>query len=403
MGMFTGGRAQRSAGQPTALDVAIGGRRNAAGGSPVPVGWSGAQAIPAALDAVRLRHDLIATMPVQVFRETKSGRAERIDTPQVLQQPGYAGSPGNVGIISWLAASQKSLDLRGNAYGIIVDRDGRGRPSQIELQHPDTVRPVIDDQGRLRYKIGRTTYEPRDVWHEVSHDEPGSPVGLSPIAVAARSLGIQLAAEQFGADFFRDGAHPTAMLTNDKKDMVDQATAQVVKARFLAAVNGNREPVVLGSGWKYEQLSIAPNESQFLETLQDGVNQVGRIFNVPAEMIGGAAGGSSITYANRGDRALDFLAYRLGPTILRREAALGQLLAPGEFVKLNRGALLATDLLTRYRSYEIGLRNGFLALDEVRDLEDRAPLLPEQIAALKDAGLLGKPAAAPAPTPSTEK
>lgn len=402
MGLFTGGRAQaRAADLPPSMADALA-RGRGTGGSPVPVGWSGAQAIPAALDAVRLRHDLIATMPVQVFRETKSGRAERIDTPDVLRQPGYAGAPGHVGIISWLAASQKSLDLRGNAYGLIVDRDGRGRPTQIELQHPDTVRPVIDRSGRLVYRVAGKPYEPRDVWHEVSHDEPGSPVGLSPIAATARSLGIQLASEQFGADFFRDGAHPTAMLTNDRATTVDQGTAAVVKARFLAAVNGSREPVVLAGGWNYQALSVAPNESQFLETLQDGVNQVARIFNVPTEMIGGGAGGSSLTYANRGDRALDFLAYRLGPTILRREAALTQLVGHGEFVKLNRGALLATDLLTRYRSYEIALRNGFLALDEVRDLEDRSPLTPEQVAALKDAGLLGKPAGSPAPTP-TEK
>jgi HK97 family phage portal protein len=401
MGMFTGGRAQRSSSLATVIDAATGGRGRSAGGSPVPVGWSGSQAIPAALDAVRLRHDLIATMPVQVFRTTKSGRPERIDTPPVLRQPGYAGAPGNLGIISWLAASQKSLDLRGNAYGIIVDRDGRGRPTQIELQHPDAVRPVIRD-GRVIYRIAGKPYEARDVWHEISHDEPGSPVGLSPIAATARSLGIQLAAEQFGADFFRDGAHPTAMLMNTKGQTVDGATAAVIKSRFLAAVNGNREPIVVGGDWDYKSLSVAPNESQFLETLQDGVNQVARIFNVPAELIGGGASGSSLTYANRSDRALDFLVYRLGPAILRREAALGQLVGPDEFVKLNRGALLATDLLTRYRSYEIALRNGVLTLDEVRDLEDRPPLTPAEIAALKDAGLLGKPAASPAPTPSTE-
>jgi len=403
MGLFTGGRAQRSSSLSTVIDAATGGRGRGAGGSPVPVGWSGAQAIPAALDAVRLRHDLIATMPVQVFRQTKGGRAQRIDTPAVLKQPGYAGAPGNLGIISWLAASQKSLDLRGNAYGIIVDRDGRGRPTQIELQHPDTVRPMINPAGELVYRIAGKPYKPREVWHEVSHDEPGSPLGLSPIAVTARSLGIQLAAEQFGADFFRDGAHPTAMLTNDKATAIDESTAAIVKSRFLASVNGNREPVVLAGGWNFQALSIAPNESQFLETLQDGVNQVARIFNVPTELIGGGASGSSLTYANRGDRALDFLTYRLGPAISRRETALSQLVGPDEFVKLNRGALLATDQLTRYRIHEIGLRNGISALDEVRDLEDRPPLTPEQLAALKDAGLLGKPAASTAPTPATEK
>ena len=46
----------------------------------------------------------------------------------------------------------------------------------------------------------------------------------------------------------------------------------------------------------------------------------------------------------------------------------------GQDVKFNAGALLRTDLNTRYESYEIGLRAGFLTLDEVRELEDREPL-----------------------------
>ncbi|RBY82677.1 phage portal protein [Blastococcus sp. TF02A-26] len=400
MGLFSGARAQqRSADVPASmLEALAAGRGRGAGGSPVPVGWSGSQAIPAALDAVRLRHDLLATLPVQVFRRGKNGHPEQIEPPAVLQKPAARWE-----LIPWLAATQKSLDLRGNGYGIVVDRDARGRATQIELQHPDTVRPVITKAGELMYRVAGhgKLFEPREIWHETCNEEPGEvPIGLSPIAACARSLGINIAAEQFGADFFRDGAHPTALISNTKASTIDQTTAAVVKARFMAAVNGSREPVVLGGDWKFDQLSVAPNESQFLETMRFGVNQTARIFNVPAELIGGGADGSSLTYANRVDRALDFLTYRFGPTIVRRENALNRLVGPGEWVKFNRGALLATDMLTRLKAYEIGLRNGVYAFDEPRELEEKPPLTPAEITALKDAGLLGK--SSPAPTPSTE-
>ena len=49
-------------------------------------------------------------------------------------------------------------------------------------------------------------------------------------------------------------------------------------------------------------------------------------------------------------------------------------MARGQYVKFNRGSLLRTDLKTRYEAHEIGLRAGFLTLDEVRELEDREPL-----------------------------
>lgn len=396
MGLFGGRQARGAVGLSPEMVDAFTARQMRSAGSPVPVGWKQSQAIPAALDAIRLRQELISTMPVQVFRRRNNGTPEEVDPPNVLVQP-ESGSD----IIGWLAGGQKSLDMRGNGYGIIADRDRNGLPTQIELQHPDTVQCRYDRSGTRYYRVAGKRYEVRDIWHERSHDEPGSPVGLSPIAACARSLGINIASEQFGSDFFRDGAHPTALLSNEKADTIDQTTAQVVKSRFMAAVNGNREPVVLGGSWKFEQLSIAPNESQFLETLKFGVNQVARIFNVPAELIGGGADGSSLTYANRVDRALDFLTYRLGPSILRREANLSKLTPRGQYVKLNRSALLAADLLTRLRAYAIGLHTGVYALDEPRLLEDRAPLTDEQIQALKDAGLLGKPLTATSSTTET--
>jgi HK97 family phage portal protein len=396
VGLFSGATQRRGSNLPDVLGEAT--RARLGGGAPVPVGWSGSLAIPAVWAATRLRADLISTLPVQTYQRRPDGSAERVENPPVLEAPSADGGD----IVNWLSAGSLALDLRGNNFGIIVDWDARGLPAQIELQHPDTCQVRKRSDGSLYYAIAGKPFERSQVWHERVNDVPGSPVGLSPIASMARSLGIAIAAEQFGADFFRDGAHPTALLMNEKTDTIPQEAAAIVKQRFLAALNGTREPVVLGGSWKYEQLSIAPNESQFLETLRFGVDQVARIFAVEPEQVGGGGGsGSTITYANREQRAIDWLAYKFGPYVIRRERALSRLTGPGRFVKLNVGGLLRTDLLTRYRSYAIGLRNGVLALDEPRELEDRLPLTAEQLQQLKDAGLLAAPTETiPAPTGS---
>ena len=64
-------------------------------------------------------------------------------------------------------------------------------------------------------------------------------------------------------------------------------------------------------------------------------------------MIGGASGGSSLTYANVTQRNLDFLIMHLGPSVVRRERSLSQLLPRPRFVKLNPSALLRMDDETR--------------------------------------------------------
>jgi HK97 family phage portal protein len=134
--------------------------------------------------------------------------------------------------------------------------------------------------------------------------------------------------------------------------------------------------------------------------MRAGAEDVARMFRVPGELIGAPATGSSVTYANREQRAQDLLAFQLGPAIKRRERALSRLTVRGQYVKLNTAALLRADLKGRMEAYDRGLKIGAYSHDEVRALEDRPPLTGEQVAQLQALGLLGAPTAPiPADTP----
>jgi len=316
---------------------------------------------------VRLRAELLSTLLLGVYRNV-GGRPVPAPTPKVLVAPGG----DQVDIVDWLHMSQVSLDLRGNAFGLVVDRDGLGYPRQIELQNPDAVAPWVDADGKRRYRVGGKVYPASEVWHERAYVFPGRTLGLSPIAFAAVSMGVAIAAEQFGANWFADGAHPSAILTTTGD--VKQGSAQIVKDRFLNAIRGKREPVVLGNDVKYQAIQVAPNESQFLDTQKWSVPQICRLFGVPPELVGGEAG-NSLTYANVEQRGLDFLTYGFGPTLARRQTALTRLTPRPQYVRFNAGALLRTDLKARYDSYRLGLEAGFLGEDEVRALEERGPLV----------------------------
>jgi len=380
-----GTTAQRATNLPQLLDEATGGRRGVGGRAGRAVGWSGALSIPAVWSAVRLRANVIASLPVQVYRD-RDGLPQRITgnaVPSVLGMPSAAFD-----MTSWLAASQLSLDLRGNAYGRIVARD-EGRtwlPTQIELVHPDDVTVTERRDGTIEYRFAGKPVDPFEVWHERCNEQPGSVVGMSPITAAAHALGITLRAEDYGGAFYDEAMTASGLLSSEAP--IDETQARIAKARVLAAQQG-REPLVLGGNWTYKPLSISPTDAAYLEVLARGDVDAARLFDVPGEMIEANTSGSSITYANREQRVQDLLAFRLGPAIARRERALSRLTVRGQYVKLNTASLLRADLTTRYQSYERGLRNGFLALEEVRALEDREPLTDAQLEALHDAGLLG--------------
>jgi HK97 family phage portal protein len=342
----------------------------------MPVTFNSALSVPAVWACVRIRADIISTLPVDVYLR-RPGQTEGTPqpTPLILSTP----AANNVDITEWLYASQVSLDLRGNAYGIIVDRDGFGNPLQIELVHPDTVTVNLRN-GEWVYRVKGKRVPSIDVWHERQHVVPGSIVGLSPIQEAASSIGVALAAENYGAEWFGSGSHPDAILTNKDLEELPQKDAAIIKERFIGSVTRG-EPAVLAGGWEYQSIQLSPAEAQFIESQRWSLAQIARLFGVAPEMIGGEAG-NSLVYANVEQRAIDFLTYGIGPTIARRERALSRLVPSRQYVKLNTGALLKTDLITRYRAYAIGIAAHFLHPDEARGTEDMKPLTAEQKADL---------------------
>jgi HK97 family phage portal protein len=192
------------------------------------------------------------------------------------------------------------------------------------------------------------------------------------LTVHRETVGLGLAAQQFGAQWFGDGAHPSAVLSTDQA--VNQEAAATIKDRFMSAVRGRREPAVLGGGMKYQQIQVNADESQFLETQQHSAVAVARVFGIQPEMIAAAVSGSSVTYANVEQQAIQYLTFGLDRWLVKGENAITRHLPRGNFAKFNRGALLRTDLLTRYQAHAIGLDKHFKTIDEVRDIEDDPPL-----------------------------
>ncbi|MEV4093800.1 phage portal protein [Streptosporangium saharense] len=333
--------------------------------------------------SVTLLAGTASMLPIDVFSGEGAGKREQ-PKPRWLLDPAGDGN----GLEDWTWQLMYSWLLRGNGFGLVGARDPRmGTPTQIVLQHPDEVAAWKDQDGKPRYRIGGKEATTDELWHRRVYPVPGRLRGLSPIEHHALTVGVGIAALRFGAQWFEEGAHPTGILTSDKN--LDQAQATTAKQRFLAAIRGRREPVVMGAGWQYKAIQIAPGESQFLETNNFTSAECCRIFGPGIAEILGYESGGSMTYSNVESRSLHLLIYALDPWLTRLERVLTELLPPGEYVKVNRGALLRTDLLTRYRAYQIAIRNHFQTPDESRELEDRPPLTKEQtdqLAALPSVG-----------------
>jgi HK97 family phage portal protein len=318
--------------------------------------------------------DLIASLsselPVDVYQGVGPGR-EQLATPAYLQDPSGQG----YGLQDWAYQVLMSWLLRGNLFGKVVGRDPRGGfPTQVVAYHPDEVSGWLDADGRPRWRVaGREVTDVASFFHRRVHPMPGRLIGLSPIEHHAMTIGLGLTATQFGVQWFRDGAHPSGMLTNEITDL-NPGQIQTVKQRFMAALRGTREPIVLGKGWKWQALQVNPDESQFLETQKYTSAECARIFGPGLAEVLGYESGGSLTYTTVEGRSQHLLVYSLSKWLRRLERLLTGMLPRGQYARLNRDALLQSTTLDRYKAHESALRNRWKTVNEVRSIEDEAPV-----------------------------
>jgi HK97 family phage portal protein len=269
-------------------------------------------------------------------------------------------------LVSWL--------LRGNLYGDVLERGPGGILRQVEIFHPDKVRPQMDTDGVIEWFVEGKRIPDGRILHRRVNPVPGCILGLSPVAYHAWTIGLSLTATRFGLQWFQDGAHPSGILRNTVTDLKSK-DALSAKERFVEALRGSREPVVLGRGWEWTQLQLNPEESQFLETQNFSSAECARIFGpgIP-EILGYAPSKSSLTYANVVDRDLHVLKYALNRWLRRLERLLSQFLPRPQYALFNRDALLQTNTLQRYQAHASALQNQWKVPNEIRDVEDMPPV-----------------------------
>lgn len=270
--------------------------------------------------------------------------------------------------------------LGGGVTALVNDPE---HPTAMELVHPDDV----DWTPQRGWTIQGDEYEAWPVgqlWHVPYMTLPGSPKGIGPLEYARRTTYAALAAKEFGGNFFRDGAHPTVVISPREDPGPDGA--EELKRKIRSKVNGtNRDVLVLPQGIEWHQLQINPQDSQFLDLMRFSGAEIAAFFGLQPEHIGyPVESEGSVQYSNRENRQQDVLQDAVMPVLLPLEEGITELLPRGQRVKFNVDGLLRTDLKTRYESYELAAKirkltgETFLTTDEMRDLEDREPLPPEQ-------------------------
>jgi len=334
----------------------------------------------AVYSCVRVISEAIACLPLHVYRHEQNG--SRITPEHHLYNILHNAPNTEMTSFVFRETLMSHLLLWGNAYAQII-RDGGGRvralypllPSKMDVSRNENGQIYYTywrdkDESRPHEKSGGVVLAKEDVLHIPGLSYDGL-VGYSPIALAKNAVGMAIATEDYGASFFANGANPGGILEHPGTIKNPGGIRDSWEALYKGAKNSGKV-AVLEDGLKFHQVSIPPEQAQFLETRKFQLNEIARIFRIPPHMIGDLEKSS---FSNIEQQSLEFVKYTLDPWVVRWEQSMHQaLILPSEkdavFLKFNLDGLLRGDYETRMKGYAIGIQNGFMSPNDVRRLEN---------------------------------
>jgi HK97 family phage portal protein len=316
--------------------------------------------------AIAVLETAIMQIPVEVERNE-----QYIEPPVWLETPDIEN---NISQAEWLGTTVVHLATFGNAFWKVT-RGVRGIVN-IRNVHPSLVSIMADANGLLNYSINGINYTRNEVvhiklWNRISTFDY---LGEGPLQRHRSTLRSALDLHEYADNWFRSAAVPTGTLTTS--EFLSADTAKQNKDAFVESQR-ERSVAVLSSGLKYDNISLNPEEAQFLENQKYMTRQIATMFGVPTLYMGMGIEGQGMTYVNGNEDRTKLYEDGLQQYIVRIEQAITDLLPRGQYAEFNLTEFLRPNQLARYQSYAIGIDKKFLSIDEVRAFESLPTLNPE--------------------------
>lgn len=321
--------------------------------------------IPAVFRSVQLLSDMVASLDLRQM----IGRVMDAETPPILANPNPLETYHD-----FMVKVMLSLLWRGNAFLRVITRDRLGNPVSCQVLDPDEV-SVNWDRHRLFAEYvwrDRPLELDKEIFHISLNKAPGDLLGMGPIEAARHMLIGVWAQQKMAGSLFEDNATPSGVL--EVPQPLSKEEAEEALELWELKHSGSKRPAVTSGGVTFKPLTINPVDAQFIESRNFSVQEIARMFGLPGVFLL-VSSGDSLTYNTEEGLMQQFLTLTLQPSYLEPiEQVFTRMLPKGRSARFDTTQLLKADLKSRYEAHEIGLRNGWLTINEVREWEGLAPI-----------------------------
>jgi HK97 family phage portal protein len=347
----------------------------------IETSWSGknvneitALGMSAVWRAVQVTTSVPAALPFHAYRKVGDSRERATgQAAQLMDDP----HPDMTPFEFWQTVFMHRR-LWGNAY-VRKLRNSLGQVREMWPIHPGRVRVGRESEaGRKVYVIDGDTDNPlsdREILHLPGMGYDGI-CGVSPVRAARQSIGLGLAAEEYGARLFGNGALATGILQTEQR--LTQRQADQLADRWKAKRSGLENAhgtIVLDKGASFTQLSIPPGDAQFLESRRFQIVEVCRWFGLPPFLMFETEKSTSWGTGLE-QQALGWVKFDLGNDLVAVEQRVTKHVLQPEpiYGHFSIDGLLRGDSAARATFYRTMWNLGVFSTNEIRAYEELEPV-----------------------------
>ena len=249
----------------------------------------------------------------------------------------------------------------------IIERSARGYPERlVPVSYYDVdVKSVDGERVFVIRDYGAVT---QDNMLEVSNMNR-----MSPIRLHRENMGLAKAAQDFGSEYFGQKGQMTGVLASDQPLRKEQMDV-IQNSWNQSAMNAGTK--LLPFGFKYQRITITPDEAQFIETRKFQAEEICRIYSVPPSLVQLE---TQTTFNNVEQQNLQFARHTISPWAKRIEQEIDRKLIqsferPDVYSQFNMDDLYRGDLAARTNYYQQMLSSGVVSINEVRRMQNMNPV-----------------------------
>jgi len=329
---------------------------------------------------IRVISDAVSSLPLHIYQRMANGGKQKATSHPVYRLLHQQPNP-------WQTAQEfrdwmTGMYLHFGASYAEIRPGARGAISELWPLHSSRMEAERLEDGRLRYRYkepsGKVTVYSQDQIFALRFTTEDGIRAIPTYKIFQNAIGLAQALEAHGSTYFGNGARPGIVLESDNP--IPAEASERLREQWERMHRGPDRAfrtAVLPNGVKAKELSSSNEAAQFLETRQYQVIEICRAFRVPPHMIQDL---TRSTYSNIEVQGTEFVQHCLLPHLKRWEAAISRdLIVDDEtyFAEHSVSGLLRGDHASRSAYYVSALQNGWMTVNEIRELENLNPIGPE--------------------------